>query len=351
MIVGYLREVGNKAASMKVQQKIIERYSKKNHINCDAFFCDTNKIKRGEERTRTIQLLGFTEAYRSERTYPAFERMLKLIVDGQVSAVVVDMKSRLFTYAALDIFFQKICEEKQVKIIEAIDDEPDEVDDKKNVAIYLITNKSDQRPIIYERELDKIYEFASQQKCWDVPYVYLDKSLKKSEHSAYERFKEHVKKFDVLLLLDFYQLEDKLGSFLKEVIELNAQGIQVMSLRQGTIKFLPEEIKYQKKKVVAYDNGALGMEKKLREEIIQAFIDYRTKWKNEGFYIEETYTEKVGHLEAIGEKVAKGKEDFILLVRKFSHLHPRTIIFFRMMKVLGIPIYSLEEGGIYLEDI
>lgn len=348
MIVEYLREVGSKSASMEIQQKIIDRYCKRNHINCEISFRDTEKIKRGEARTRTIQLLGFTDAYRSERTYPAFERMLKLIVDGQVSGVVVDMKSRLFTYAALDTFFQKICKEKQVKIIEAIDDEPDEVVDKKKVAIYLVTNKSDQRPIIYERELDKVYEFASQQKCWDVPYVYLDKTLKKSEHSAYERFKEQVNKFDILLLLDFYQLEDKLGTFLKEVLELNKQGIQVISMRQGAIRILPEEIIHQKRKVVAYDNGTPEMEKDLKKAILQAFVNHRTQWQLETIYMEEMHTED---WEEIGERLVEDSEKWILLVRKFNCLHPRTIVFFRMIKAIGIPIYSLEEGGICFEDI
>ena len=70
-------------------------------------------------------------------------------------------------------------------------------------AIYHFTDGGSKRPIVYEKELNRVREYAASIGCDEVS-VYLDKTLKKSEQHQLDKMLQEISHYDALVMKDFY---------------------------------------------------------------------------------------------------------------------------------------------------
>lgn len=75
----------------------------------------------------------------------------------------------------------------------------------KKAAIYHFTDGSEKRPIVNEKQLNRLTEFALSLGFDDVE-IFCDKSLLKCEQSEFDRFLSSVDQFDALITKDFYHI-------------------------------------------------------------------------------------------------------------------------------------------------
>lgn len=350
-IVGYVRSTQNNQITCDVQMAMIERYCTIHNIICTHTYCDLNEVRRNAGSVIKMHELGYIHAYRSERTFSAFEQMLEDIVNGKIHTILVDLKCRFHANKMLIAFFEEVCKRHDVHIIEVAGymDESRK-DNLKHPAIYHFTDKSKDNPKVYEKEIDRLYTYVSRQKCWDTPTVYLDYSLKKSDHKRYEEFRKNIRKFDILLVTDFFHIEDKLGTFFKELLDLQENGVLVVSLKEGTIKEIQGDFLCVEKKVAIYDRWFDPSNMELNISRLKAFVRFKTNWTITGIYIEEARVETDSGQKELQKLINDMKQYDAVLVKKFHNLHWRTSMFFKIVKNLGVSVYSMIEGGIYLEE-
>ena len=194
-----------------------------------------------------------------------------------------------------------------------------------------------------------MYEFAVQQKCWATPFLFQDFSLKKTDHIKYQELKKHVSEYGVLLTTDFYHIEDKLGTFLIEVSALKKAGVTVESMKEGIIRWTSDQFINENLKVAIYDRWMDDYDKTLELERLKAFVKFKTNWEIAGVFIEENKVEIDSGQKELPRLIQEVRKYNAILVRKFNLLHWRTSMFFKIAKQLKVPIYSMKEGGIYLE--
>ena len=351
MIIAYIKSSTGNQPVCNMQKQIIERYVGRHRLECQHYFEDCGKVKRGASLTRQMQAKGFSELRDYDKIYPAWEQMLCFVMENPVTAIIVDLKSRLHMMEKQNRIFQQICNEKGICIIEAIDDEPVEsVSSRKAVAIYHFTNHSEIRPIVFEKEIDKMYTYVSRQKCWDTPYVYIDYEIKKSMHEKYNCFRRNVREYDVLLVTDYFHIEDKLGTFMKEMIDLHRNGVDVISLKEGKIRFINRELLKRPLSITSYIRTVDSEDVNLERDRITMFVEYKTQWTVEDIYIEETKAERDSEQQLLPRLLANSDKYDAVLLKQFNHLHWRTSMFFKIVRQLKLPIYSMKEGGIYLEE-
>lgn len=209
MIVAYLRGNTEYPNACEMQKRIIQRYLSAHGLKCEKYFEDYKKQKRKAKIRDCWNEQGYGGLNASDKVFPEWEKMVLFLLACDACVIIVDLKSRLQNSPKLMGIFEAICRKKDIQIISAIEDEPAEKHvGKKQIAIYHFTNQSVNRPRLYEREIDMMYQYVLQQKCWGTPFLYVDYSLRKSEHSAYEKFKRNAERFDVLLVTDFFHVED-----------------------------------------------------------------------------------------------------------------------------------------------
>ena len=351
MVIAYVRSDTGSFASIAIQKKMIEQFARMHKVECNEFYIDKIQLKRKSKNVSNIRALGYSRAYEKENYYPEFERMILQIIEGNVESILVDMENRLYTYSKQYNFFRSICDKNQVRIIEVAGMPPHEPESEMcPVAIYHFTNQSEKRPRIFMKDLDKIYQYVSRQERWDTPTVFLDYSLRKSEHLQYDRMIKAIDKFQVIVSMDFYHIEDKLGTFIKEAKWLiQEKGIELVSIKDGKLRFLEDEILNQNYKVAVYDRWADGAEKNLEIQVFETFVKYKTKWEIKNFYIEKEKIERDAEQVEM-KRLLKEKDQYdLILVKSFNRFHWRTSMFFKIMRQLGLPVYSLAEGGIKIE--
>ena len=95
---------------------------------------------------------------------------------------------------------------------------------EKRAAIYHFTDGGNIRPIVYQKELDRIKQFAT-----DIGYpntkVYLDKSLKKKEQLQLQELLQDISVYQALIMKDFYHLRKNTGAFMNDLITLSSKGV------------------------------------------------------------------------------------------------------------------------------
>ena len=347
--VGYICSNHRSEGVCAIQRTMIARYCQVHNITCEKFYCDMASNKRTADNVKKIQLLGYAHAYRLEKYFPEYEQMLHDIVEAGIKLILVDTRGRLPANKHQKVFFEKLCTQYNVKIIEVCGHlEEQTVDGKKKAALYRVTNKSLEKPGIYISGIDKLYE-VSQQYGWETPFLFQDFSLLKSEQICYQEFKAHSDKYDLLVVTDFYHIEDKLGVFVSEIQELEAKGVKVESIKEGRVRISDDYLK-QPLKVAIYDRWLDENDEGLELERLKAFVKYKTDWEIACIYKESEKVETDSKQQELQKLISESYKYDAILVRKFNCLHWRTSMFFKIARKMNIPIYSMKEGGIYLEQ-
>lgn len=350
MIVGYISSLNGNTEVCESQKKMIEKYCAYHKIKCSKFFCDTKEYKRTEENAKEMHSVGYNRAYRSERFFPEYDNMIKGIVDGKIKTILVDTFGRLKACKYIAEFLVHLCDECGVHVIEVCG-HCDDVHPSayERVAIYHFTNKSELRPRVYVKSLDAMYTFVSQQKCWGTPCLYADFSIKKSEHKAYEQFRENATAYNVLVTSDFFHVDDKLGTFFNELLYLANKDVRIESMKEGRIMWTAEDFLTKKLQVAVYDCQLNELEKNLELERLNVFVRHKTSWQVADIYVEAEKIENDQKQVELQKLIRNVEKYDVILVRRFNVLHWRTSMFFKIVKQLKVPIYSMKEGGIYLE--
>ena len=348
--VGYVCSFIGSEAACGTQMAMIERYCQQHDITCDKFFCDLQEHKRTNENAETMRAVGYEHAYRSERYFAAYDQMLCEISKGNIKKILVDTLGRLKACRYISEFFELLCTHHKVEVVEVCGHLGGQWETEfPKVALYRFTDKSDKRPRVYTKSIDAMYEFVSQQKCWGTPFLYQDYSLKKSEHKEYEKFKNNAAAYGTLLTTDFYHIDDKLCTFFKEISELRDMGVVVESMKEGVVKRTADDFLKKNLKVAIYDCWLDNSDKALELERLKVFVKYKTSWKIANIFVEDGKVEKDGEQKQLQNLKANASNYDAILVRRFNTFHWRTSMFFKIMKQLNVPVFSMKEGGIYLE--
>ena len=110
-------------------------------------------------------------------------------------------------------------------------------------AIYHFTDGSEKRPIVNQKQLNILEQFAISQG-FSVGEIYCDYSLLKCEQSEFDRFMSETDKYDVLVTKDFYHISKNTMKCMSVMKELRDKGIQVHSIENGSFSW--EEAPFDK---------------------------------------------------------------------------------------------------------
>lgn len=349
-VVGYVSAFKGKSGACEIQKEMILRYCECNEITCNIFYCDTSEEKRTSANVKHMQELGYTHAYRLEKYLPEYEQMLQAIAYEGVKIILVDTRVRLPANKYQKAFFKKLCTQYDVKVIEVSGYlEGQAVEDKKKVAVYRVTNSLVERPRKYASGIDKLYE-VSWLNGWGTPFLFQDFSLVKSKQLRYQEFKAHANKYDLLIVTDLYHIEDKLSVFISELQNLEVKGVEVESVGEGKVKRTTEDFLNQPLKVVIYDRWLDENDEGLELDRLKAFVKHKTHWEIACIYRESEKVETDSKQQELQKLLSESYKYDAILVRKFNCLHWRTSMFFKIARKVNIPIYSMKEGGIYLDQ-
>lgn len=215
-------------------------------------------------------------------------------------------------------------------------------------AIYHFTDKSIHRPIVYQKEVERIKEFASSIGYSDAD-VYVDKSLKKRDQIHLRNLLKNISGYQALIMKDFYHIKSNTGSFMDDLIALGKQGVDVFTMEDGNFKFGTAPFE-QPLKVAIYYCGLeiVGRSIELQLEIMRCFIRTCTKWQ-----LIDEYTDTAGNKVDSNQKemweLVKNRNKYdVVLVQSFNDIHWRTSKFCKIRHQIQKDIYSMHED-LYLK--
>ena len=353
MVIGYVKSTSGSLKSCKKQKELILQYCNLQGLKSEEIFCDYRVEKRTQVKAKILQEeFGIIKSFKGEKCFPEWDKMLALIKAGKVQEIIVESVARIYTTKCQYEGLLQICEITRTKIIEVCNRELNmkKRNNETRVAIYHFTDSKMKRPVIMERELDKMYEFIMRQEDWKVTGVYMDYSLKKSNQIAYNQFRNNVELYDVLVTSDFYHIETKTGTFLSELKYLNSHNIAVESVIDGKIEVKDEETLFGcSLKVAVYHSKFCEAEERtieLQIEIFKNFIMHKTKWVLEDIYVDKCKKQRDGEQKELLRLISNCDKYNLVLVKGFSKFHWRTAMLAKRRMAMQLPIYSLQEGYI-----
>ena len=332
MVVGYIRVYGdNPGKAEKVQKEMLQRYATKNGINDEiSFFIDssiTNKRKRNlSERTRAKRI-NLPEGV---SIMPGWETLMEKIIDGEVEKILVDCKIRLFNGKEQYQVLQHLCEEYEVKIVEAGNDVP------SNTIVYYESTHKNRRTSIPLKDIDAIYSKCSQLDI--VPRLIL------LEEGKIHHFLDYVDdKTRFVLVKNYQHIYRKVYPTLSMLKTAWSKSVRVISLEEGEI--IPVDIGSEENIAVVYDKARSKHEacsQQLTLDVIQTFIRIKTKWD-----VQEVYIDDRNSNSAYSSMKKRLSGDITLVVDTFGKLGADISMIVNLLRT-GATIYSLKEGGLSL---
>ena len=214
-------------------------------------------------------------------------------------------------------------------------------------AIYHFTDGSEKRPIVNQKQLNMLEQFAISQG-FSVGEIYCDKSLLKCEQSEFDRFMADIDKYDVLVTKDFYHISKNTMKCMSVMKELREKGIQIHSIENGSFSW--EEAPFNKPLRVATYCCRFGTPNEMKQiipvhnDILMLFTDKKTNWTVIDQYFDESERQNDGEQIQLMELI-KNKDNYdLLLVHNLNDVHWRTANFCKVREQLHLDIYSLQEG-------
>lgn len=214
-------------------------------------------------------------------------------------------------------------------------------------AIYHFTDGSEKRPIVNQKQLNMLEQFAISQG-FSVGEIYCDKSLLKCEQSEFDRFMADIDKYDVLVTKDFYHISKNTMKCISVMKELRDKGIQIHSIENGSFSW--EEAPFDKPLRVATYCCRFGTPNEMKQiipvhnDILKLFADKKTQWTVIDQYFDESERQNDGEQIQLMELI-KNKDNYdLLLVHNLNDVHWRTANFCKVREQLHLDIYSLQEG-------
>ena len=214
-------------------------------------------------------------------------------------------------------------------------------------AIYHFTDGSEKRPIVNQKQLNMLEQFAISQG-FSVGEIYCDKSLLKCEQSEFDRFMADIDKYDVLVTKDFYHISKNTMKCMSVMKNLRDKGIQIHSIENGSFSW--EEAPFNKPLRVATYCCRFGTPNEMKQiipvhnDILKLFADKKTQWTVIDQYFDESERQNDGDQIQLMELIKNKDNDDLLLVHNLNDVHWRTANFCKVREQLHLDIYSLQEG-------
>lgn len=214
-------------------------------------------------------------------------------------------------------------------------------------AIYHFTDGSEKRPIVNQKQLNMLEQFAISQG-FSVGEIYCDKSLLKCEQSEFDRFMADIDRYDALVTKDFYHISKNTMKCMSVMKELRDKGIQVHSIENGCFSW--EEAPFDKPLRVATYCCRFGTPNEMKQiisvhnDILKLFADKKTQWTVIDQYFDESEHQNDGERTELKRLIEKKDKYDLLLVHNLNDVHWRTANFCKVRELLHLDIYSLQEG-------
>lgn len=210
-------------------------------------------------------------------------------------------------------------------------------------AIYHFTDCGNIRPIVYQKELDRIKQFAA-----DIGYsdaeVYLDKSLKKKEQVQLQNLLQDISNYNALIMKDFYHLRKNTGAFMDDLITLSNRGVNIYTIEDGSFQLSTAPFE-QPLRIALYYCGLeiVGRSIELQFEIMNYFVRTCTNWKIIDEYADTSGNKKDGNQKQLQELIKNHDKYDLILVQSFNDIHWRTAKFCKVRHQIQRDIYSMHE--------
>ena len=214
-------------------------------------------------------------------------------------------------------------------------------------AIYHFTDGSEKRPIVNQKQLNMLEQFAISQG-FSVGEIYCDKSLLKCEQSEFDRFMADIDRYDVLITKDFYHISKNTMKCMSVMKDLRDKGIQIHSIENGSFSW--EEAPFDKPLRVATYCCRFGTPNEMKQiipvhnDILKLFADKKTQWTVIDQYFDESEHQNDGEQKQLMELIKNKDKYDLLLVHNLNDVHWRTANFCKVREQLHLDIYSLQEG-------
>lgn len=203
------------------------------------------------------------------------------------------------------------------------------------------------RPSIYQKEVQRLKEFSTRNE-WTVTGLYVDKSLKRSEHPEFDRFLTEAGLYDILVVKDFYHLSRNTMACMNILKDLRNQGIEVHSIKNGFFadKALPADKPLRAATYISHCKGRkdAGKTFSLQEEIFTLFAEKKTAWTISENYKDELMTQRISEQNQFKQLITDRDKYDILLVANLNDINWRTAAFCHLREALALDIYSLHDG-------
>lgn len=210
-------------------------------------------------------------------------------------------------------------------------------------AIYHFTDCGNIRPIVYQKEIDRIKQFAA-----DIGYsdaeVYLDKSLKKKEQVQLQNLLQDISNYNALIMKDFYHLRKNTGAFMDDLITLSNRGVNIYTIEDGSFQLSTAPFE-QPLRIALYYCGLeiVGRSIELQFEIMNYFVRTCTNWKIIDEYADTSGNKKDGNQKQLQELIKNHDKYNLILVQSFNDIHWRTAKFCKVRHQIQRDIYSMHE--------
>jgi len=221
------------------------------------------------------------------------------------------------------------------------------------VAVYHFTDKSEKRPIINEKQMILLRDFASEYGT--IEKEYLDKSLKKCEQEEKKKLIQEIGEYDILVIKDFYHIAKNTGTCIELLQQFLSVGVQTYSMEDGNFTFT--DVPFNKKLNVAiYHSRYVDVSpsykwKKGNDitvqtqlEIMKLFVKQKTRWKIADIYVDEAQGQSDSKQVNLLKLIKNSEKYDLVLCKNFNNIHWRTAKFCKQRNDMKLDIYSLREG-------
>ena len=351
---GYIRAYEGKTGDRDIQAALIKRCAEANELNLQVIYTDMgfHKNRNAADRARAKQL-GITAPKRYIKCFPEWEEMLIAAAKGEIGTIIVDRRERLYRNLQEKALLENVVKRRGIQIIEAGTVELPHKELKRNAAVYHYfvpnTRREGVRTTNLVKDLGCFYEKIASHHNWNFCGMYIDESV--FCRTEIERLLERTD-VDVIVCKFFYHINRKLLKFLKIVREMNMRGITLVSTEEGVIRCDYEETVALNGvcRIAIYDRDRSDAER-TTHAITKKRLNRFCQQVAPDVSVLDLYEEDGKKPADAFEKLVQNAKNYdLIILDTFGKLGETVNEMMECMRKLRIPIYSLKEGGLHIDE-
>ena len=219
----------------------------------------------------------------------------------------------------------------------------------KPTALYHFTDKSEKRPIIYQKQIEELKQYAASVGLnIDDDGIYVDKTLLKCDHVEFQRFLSHCEEYSHLVTKDFYHIAKNTNECFFTLRDLHNKGVRILTMENGA--YIPDNPPFDiPLQIATYDFISANTMKKneiasVNEERFQVFAELKTNWKIIDSYRDICPSQNNGEQKELARLTKNHNKYDLIMVLNFADLHNHTARFCHKRSAIGLDIYSITGG-------